>query len=70
MFRAPPGATPEEIAQVQAYVNGSNEALEAAALSPTGRVSTKGELRIDAKAAAAEERARALAEGAPARTAC
>jgi hypothetical protein len=65
VFRAPPRATPEEIAQVQAYVNGSNEALEAGALSPTGRVSTAGGLRIDASAAAVEERARALAEGMP-----
>ena len=65
MFRAPPGATPEEIEQVQAYVNGSNEALKAGALSPTGRVSTAGQLRIDASAAAAEERASALAQGTP-----
>ncbi|MDR6937891.1 hypothetical protein [Luteibacter sp. 3190] len=64
-FRAPPGATPEEIAQLQAYVKGSNEALQAGALSPTGRVTTKGSLRIDASAAAGEKRARALANGRP-----
>lgn len=65
VFRAPPGATAEEIAQVQAYVEGSNAALEAGALSPTGRVSTAGALRSEASAAAAEERARAAAAGTP-----
>ena len=55
----------KEIAQIQAYVNGSNEALEAGYLSPSGRVSTKGALRTDASLAAAEERARAAAQGVP-----
>ncbi|WP_211473823.1 LysM peptidoglycan-binding domain-containing protein [Collimonas humicola] len=65
VFRAPPGATAEEIAQVRAYVDGSNEALQAGQLSPTGRVSTGGELRTDASLAAAQERARAAADGVP-----
>lgn len=64
-FKAPPDATPEEIAQVQEYVRLSNEALNAGALSSTGRVSTAGELRDDASAAASEERARAEAAGDP-----
>lgn len=65
VFRAPPGATAEEFAQLQAYVKGSNEGLAAGKLSPTGRVSTAGDLRADASAAAAEERARAAAQGVP-----
>lgn len=65
VFKAPPGATQEEIAQVHAYVDGSNEALKAGKLSPTGRVSTAGDLRTDASLAAATERARAAAEGVP-----
>jgi RHS repeat-associated protein len=65
VFRAVPGATAEEIAQTQAYVNGSNEALDAGFLSPTGRVSTKGAMRTDASLAAAEERAAAEAAGDP-----
>lgn len=39
------GATADEVAQVQRYVDLSNEALDAGALSPTGRVSTAGQLR-------------------------
>jgi len=64
-FRPPPGATAEEIAQVQAYVEGCNAALCAGELSPTGRVSTSGALRADASSAAAAERARAAAAGSP-----
>jgi YD repeat-containing protein len=64
-FRAPPGATAEEIAQVKAYVDESNAALEAGYLSPTGRVSTKGTLRTDASLDAALERARAAEAGTP-----
>lgn len=64
-FRAPPGATAEELAQVRAYVEASNEALKAGQLSPTGRVSTAGDLRTDASLAAAQERARAVAAGQP-----
>lgn len=63
VFRAPPGATAEEIAQVRAYVDASNEALQSGRLSPTGRVSTAGDLRTDASLAAAQERARAAAVG-------
>ena len=63
--RPPPNATPEEIAQVRAYCQGCNEALSRGELSPTGRVSTAGELRREASAAAARERARAAATGTP-----
>ena len=65
VFRAPPNATAEEIAQVRQYVEGSNEALKAGYLSPTGRVSTGGDLRTDASLAAAQERTRAAAAGTP-----
>lgn len=65
LIKAPPGATADEIAQVQQYVDLSNEALDAGALSPTGRVSTAGQLRQQASAAAAEERAQAAAAGNP-----
>jgi hypothetical protein len=65
VFRVPPGATPSEIAQMQAYVQQCNEALEAGLLSTTGRVSTNGELRSIASLRAAQERARAVAEGVP-----
>jgi RHS repeat-associated protein len=64
-FRAPAGSTAEEIAQARAHVKGVNEALQAGELSPTGRVSTKGELRTDANVEAARERARAASEGVP-----
>ena len=65
VFKLPrAGATAEEIAQMQAYVDGSNEALRAGYLSPSGRVSTTGELRTDASLTAAQERARAAAAGA------
>jgi hypothetical protein len=64
-FRAPPGSTPEEVAQVQEYCNLCNEALEAGALSPTGRVSTQGELRAAASRAAAQERRAAIDRGEP-----
>jgi RHS repeat-associated protein len=59
----PPGATPEQIEQVKAYVDGSNKALEEGALSPTGRVSTKGALRRQASRVAQKEGQRAAAEG-------
>lgn len=65
LFKAPPGATAEEIAQLQAYIDGANKALDAGYLSPTGRVSTKGMLSDDAQLAAAAERARAAANGTP-----
>jgi len=65
VFRPTAGATEEEIAQYQAYVAGSNRALNAGYLSPTGRVSTKGVLRTEASVSAAEERAQAAAAGRP-----
>ncbi|MBO0981432.1 hypothetical protein IPV10_12795 [Microbacterium sp. SD291] len=51
------GATPEQQAQINAYVDGSNDALNDGYLAPNGRVSTAGQLRDDASAAAAAERA-------------
>ena len=63
--KPPPNATPEQINQVKQYVKGANEALNDGALSPTGRVSTKGALRTEASTAAAAERARAAAAGQP-----
>ncbi|MEL4105377.1 hypothetical protein AAFA46_00865 [Oscillospiraceae bacterium WX1] len=61
----PSNATPQQIAQTKAYIDGSNQALEAGKLSPSGRVSTAGSLRIRANASAASERARAAAAGTP-----
>jgi toxin YxiD len=61
----PLNATPEQIAQTKAYVDGSNQALQAGKLSPMGRVSIKGSLRISANSAVAKERARADAAGTP-----
>jgi hypothetical protein len=50
------GATPEQQAQIQAYIDGSNAALRDGYLAPDGRVSTTGQLRDDASAAAKAER--------------
>ena len=58
-------ATPENIVQTKEYVKGCNEALKDGALSPTGRVSTKGQLGKDAAAAAKAERIAAAAAGIP-----
>ncbi|MBW4421103.1 MAG: hypothetical protein KME13_18010 [Myxacorys californica WJT36-NPBG1] len=63
VFTAPPGSTPEQIEQVRQYVDGCNDALAAGALSPTGRVSTKGDLAREATNAARRERNRATAAG-------
>lgn len=51
------GATPAQQAQIQAYIDGSNAARRDGYLAPDGRVSTTGQLRRDASAAAAAERA-------------
>jgi hypothetical protein len=56
---------PDEIAQVQAYCQACNRLLAEGALSPTGRVSTAGELRAGALRAAAQQRAAAAAAGRP-----
>jgi hypothetical protein len=64
VFKAPPNATPEQLAQLQAYVDGSNEALAAGYISPIGRVSTAGSLRVDASLAA-EDCAAAAETGNP-----
>jgi len=63
--KPPPNATPEQIEQVKRYVEGANRALKDGALSPTGRVSTKGELRRQASRAAQKESRRATGEGTP-----
>jgi RHS repeat-associated protein len=65
VLRAPPGATAEEMAQLEAYCAGCNAALNSGGLSPTGRVSTGGALRIEANNAAATERSSAAAAGQP-----
>lgn len=62
---APANATASQVQQVQAYVNGANQAIAADALSPVGRVPTKGALRDAASAAANVERAKAAAAGTP-----
>jgi hypothetical protein len=59
------GATAAEMGQIDAYVEGCNDALKAGSLSPTGRVSTQGALRDLASQAARAERARAAAAGEP-----
>lgn len=64
-FKAPPDATPAQIAQVKAYVDGCNEALKAGKLSSTGRVSTQGSLRRRASRAARKEAQRAMKAGTP-----
>ena len=64
-FKAPPDATPAQIEQVKAYVDGCNAALEAGELSSTGRVSTKGPLRRQASRAARKEAQRAASDGTP-----
>jgi RHS repeat-associated protein len=64
-LKPPPGATANEIAQVQAYCDACNSALAQGQLSPTGRVSTSGALRQEASRAAQRERARAEAAGTP-----
>ena len=65
VFRARPDTTPEELQQLQRYIDTSNAARLDGQLSPTGRVSTQGALRAEASAEAAAERARALAAGTP-----
>ncbi|MGQ1267753.1 hypothetical protein ACT42M_06370 [Acinetobacter baumannii] len=62
-IRPPEGATQEQIDQINRYIIGSNEAIAANALSSTGRVSTKGQLRRAASKAALDERALAYQEG-------
>ncbi|HMG42506.1 MAG TPA: RHS repeat-associated core domain-containing protein, partial [Acidimicrobiales bacterium] len=64
-FRAPPDPSADEIAQVQDYIAGSNRALQNGDISPTGRVTTQGELRATASQAARDERIRAAAAGTP-----
>lgn len=49
-------ATPENIKQTKSYVKGCNRALKDGALSSTGRVSTKGKLRLEASKSAKAER--------------
>jgi hypothetical protein len=65
VFRPGKDWTPEEHEQLQSYVDAANRARDEGALSPTGRVSTKGDLRVEANEAAREERARAAEAGTP-----
>jgi hypothetical protein len=60
----PPGATAAQAQQVQAYVDGANQAVNQGLLM-NGRVSTTGALRSAASRAAAVERANAAAAGTP-----
>jgi RHS repeat-associated protein len=62
VINPPPNATPAQLQQVQAYVNGANQALDAGLLN-NGRVPTAGTLRQQANQAAIAERARAAAAG-------
>ena len=57
VFYPPKNATAAELKELDDYVAGCNRALEAGALSPTGRVATtKSSLAQEAKAAAAREK--------------
>ena len=56
-IKPPPNVSLAEIAEVQAYVQGANEAWRVGALSQVGRVPTAGSLRAAASQAAAAERA-------------
>ncbi|SNS65649.1 hypothetical protein SAMN05421812_101283 [Asanoa hainanensis] len=58
-FRLPKDATEAEKAQAQEYVDAANKAKRDGELSPTGRVSVKGQLAQDKDEAAAAERTRA-----------
>ncbi len=60
----PPNATAAQIQQVQAYVDGANQAVDQGLLM-NGRVPTAGDLRVAASAAATAERASAAAAGTP-----
>ncbi|NMC56790.1 MAG: hypothetical protein GYA50_06185 [Eubacteriaceae bacterium] len=61
----PLNANAEQIKQVKLYIKGANKALREGYISPIGRVSTKGDLRIRASKAAGEERERAAIAGTP-----
>ncbi|MHA6194731.1 hypothetical protein ACX3YG_10215 [Pseudomonas wadenswilerensis] len=63
--KAMPDSTQAELDQIHKYIKLSNEAIVAGALSPTGRVSTGGELRRRASMAAAIERRNAVNAGSP-----
>jgi hypothetical protein len=64
--KVPKWASPEEVGQFERYVEGSNRAVAAGALSKTGRVATtKNGVRRDAEKAAYRERKRAEAAGTP-----
>jgi hypothetical protein len=64
-FRPPTGASVDEVAQVQRYVDTAEQARLDGRLSESGRVSTQGELRREASRAAARERIRADNTGTP-----
>ncbi|MBV9139727.1 MAG: hypothetical protein JO115_02195 [Pseudonocardiales bacterium] len=63
VFRPRGNWTPEENEQLRRYVESANRARDKGMLSPTGRVSTKGELRAAANEEAREERVRAIEAG-------
>ena len=64
-FRVPQWATPEEIAQAQAYVDAGNRGVASGQLSPGGRVPTAGAIAAEARATAIAERLRANNAGQP-----
>ncbi|WP_420998493.1 hypothetical protein ACKI2N_032040 [Cupriavidus sp. 30B13] len=59
------GATLAQEGQIRQYAAIANLSIDEGYMSPTGRVSTTGATRVEASAAAREERAVALAEGKP-----
>lgn len=63
--RIPGWATAAEEQQFADYVDAANDAIARGQMSPTGRVSTTGEIRRAAAREAARERRRADAAGTP-----
>ena len=59
------GATSAQVQQIRQYAAIGDLVIAEGYMSPTGRVSTAGRLQREGKAAVAEERARAIAEGRP-----
>lgn len=59
------GADAGQVDQINSYVAGCNDALNDGYISPTGRVSTEGDLRLDASASARREARRAERAGTP-----
>ena len=56
VFQLPKNSKPGQLKQLKEYVDGCNRALKRGQLSPSGRVSTKGQLRTQASAFTRKER--------------